>query len=91
MPVWPDNCPQSVADEFIGTYEPHVLDNVGRSGMINFFVVPRCVYLAAEQELIDVRRYRGKAHGYRLLKHPIVEAIFRQANLMVMPATKTRH
>jgi hypothetical protein len=84
-------CPQSLADEIIRTYETHVLEEVGRPNMINLFVVPQCVYLAAEQELIDVRRYSGKAHGYRLLNHPVVEAVFRHAGLMVMPATRTRH
>jgi hypothetical protein len=84
-------CPQSVVDQIIATYEPQVLKELGRPNVINCFVVPQCVYLAAEQELIDVRRYRGKAHGYRLLNHPVVEAVFRHAGLMVMPATRTRH
>jgi hypothetical protein len=84
-------CPQSIGDEFIGTYEAHVFEQVGRAGLINLFLVPQCVSLAAEEELISVRRNPGKAHGYRLLKHPVVKAIFNQARLLVMPETKTQH
>lgn len=83
-------CPQNVVDEMLLLRGVTHLNKTQRADM-RCLVVPWCVGLAEDEEMVAIKRSPGRAHRYRLLKHPIVEAVFRQASLMVMQATETRH
>jgi hypothetical protein len=79
-----------VVDEMLALRGWTHLDETQRAD-VRCLVVPWCVGLAEDEGMVAIKRSSGRAHCYRLLKHPVVEHVFEKTRLMTLPATETRH